>query len=68
MSAVQEIAAIGPHGTREWISRLFWEWYDLHLDEHISIKIWKLPVKIRVRQLRPVFERLFGSKPAPFDK
>ena len=65
MSALQEISGLAGSGTREWVARNFWEWYDQNLDDRISIKVWKLPVSIRIRQLRPVFERLFGPRPFP---
>lgn len=45
------------------IAREFWAWFELHKeDKIISIGIWFLRKTVRVRDIRSVFELLFGAQ------
>lgn len=69
MSALNQFDTAGLAGSKTWIAALFWAWYEANLDDKITLKIFKFPIRVKVRQLRPVFEKLFGPAPLlPFTK
>jgi len=42
--------------------RLFWLWFNTHKKtEIVSVKLWFLKFKIKVKDLRPIFNLLFGG-------
>ena len=48
---------------RAALAAIFWDWYRRHLDDVIvKRKIVIFTVTIRVHDLRPLFEALFGSE------
>lgn len=56
-------AAAGPF--KDALATAFWRWYDTHQDDKVkSIKIWFFTHTVRIRDLRQVFEMLFGPHPA----
>jgi len=50
---------------RELISKAFWAWYALNTDRNLTtLKWWIFRKTFRVSDLAPVFELLFGPRPA----
>lgn len=53
---------------RRIMAEAIWEWYRENLDDVIyekPVKVWKFgfTVKIRIRDLRPLIERIAGPEP-----
>jgi hypothetical protein len=49
---------------RDVVSQMFWRWYEANLDTKVTtIKIWIIKKDIFVRDLRSIFELLFGPQP-----
>ena len=69
MSAIQEISQSNEipdelkDFVRETISKLFWKWYFANKDDKLVKVGWWIFAKIYLRDLKSVFEMLFGSAP-----
>ncbi len=51
-------------GVKQAIASQFWDWFDNHQNDVIyTVKVWIINRAIRVRDVRVIFERLFGSHP-----
>lgn len=49
---------------RDTISAFFWQWYERNLDLKVTtIQFWIIKKNIYVRDLRSIFELLFGQQP-----
>jgi len=49
---------------KELVSQMFWRWYDANTDTLITtVSVWVFKKKIFVKDLRSLFEILFGSAP-----
>jgi hypothetical protein len=49
---------------RGLISSMFWSWYRKNINVQITIvKFWFISRAVYVRDLRPLFELLFGNEP-----
>lgn len=49
---------------RDIVAQMFWRWYEANLDTKVTtIKIWIIKKDIFVRDLRSIFELLFGPQP-----
>ncbi len=49
---------------RDRIALFAWDWYVQHPDMVVlSTKIWGFTIKVRVKQLGPLFTALFGPRP-----
>lgn len=64
-----DVSALEPEQTshaliKQTISTLFWMWYLNNSEDRIlTIKKWFISKTIRVKDLRPAFELLFGHPP-----
>lgn len=49
---------------RNTISQFFWQWYERNLDLKVTtVQFWIVKKHIFVRDLRSIFELLFGQQP-----
>lgn len=67
MAALDEVNVdhLEPQTTQDVIKRsiakIFWAWFNINLDREVTtIKVWFLRKKVYVRDLRSIFELLFG--------
>lgn len=64
MSALDEMRGISTQVDVRVLGPFFWGWYLRHQDDIIiRRKILFLAIKIRVRDLHPLFVQLFGPEP-----
>lgn len=57
-------ASAATDGMKTFVTAQFWRWYLEHEGEVVlSIRVFKvIPVRLYVRDLRPVFVRIFGER------
>ena len=67
MAALDEVSVkhLEPQTTQDLIkksiSAMFWSWYVANLDREVTtIKVWFIRKKVYVRELKSIFELLFG--------
>jgi hypothetical protein len=67
MAALDEVdvAHLQPETTQDLIKKsiatMFWMWYANNLDREVTtIKVWFIRKKVYVRELKSIFELLFG--------
>lgn len=41
----------------------FWAWFDNHTEDTWPFKVWFISFRIKVGDLRGLFERIFGAHP-----
>lgn len=71
MSALQHFDldsySVAPHQQdwyKELVAQMFWRWYDANKEMLVTtISVWVFKKKIFVKDLRSLFEILFGSAP-----
>jgi hypothetical protein len=48
---------------RKLVSAEFWRWYNAHSDQQLTkVKVWIFSKTVRVKDIRPLFELLFGEE------
>ena len=68
MSALSDLKGIGTQVDVRILAPFFWKWYHKHANDMIlKRKIVIFSVTIRVRDLRVLFEQLFGPEPTNLD-
>jgi hypothetical protein len=68
MSALSDLKGVSTQVDVRILGPYFWKWYHKHANDLIvKRKILIFSVTIRVRDLRVLFEQLFGPEPANLD-
>lgn len=49
--------------TKESVSYFFWLFYHNNQNFSIKTKVWMVPISIKMSQLKPLFEAMFGPDP-----
>ena len=66
MSALEEVEvdtlanSMSQLNARILISRMFWNWFFSNQERSVEIRIWRIRGNVRVKNIRSIFELLFG--------
>jgi DNA-binding response OmpR family regulator len=66
MSVLEELDAdtlansMSQISSRDLISRMFWNWFFANQERSVAIRIWRIRGTVRVKNIRGIFELLFG--------